>query len=329
MKVVLFGTAARFSLLAFRELAAHGFVVAVVLSKPSRRGWRDVVPGLRPKSPLESAARVQMIPIIFWTDTNEAAVAERLCATRPDLMCIATFPRLIPPNIIALAPLGAINVHPSLLPRHRGPLPLFWTYHSDDRRSGVTVHHASQVFDAGDIILQEGFPLPRAYPAAKLNEDVRQRGAVLLRSAVQALVCGQAPRIVQDERAATVAPLVRPGTPMVHFDEWDVERVWHFLAALSPRFREPLIDNEGRPVLYQTVRGFERRCSSAAGSVEPTADGWKLHCRGGVVLLGRRARVECEPKPRGELSCVRIQKSKRRNSMASCYCLTALRASSS
>jgi methionyl-tRNA formyltransferase len=232
-----------------------------------------------------------MIPVIRLTDANDSAVAERLSSLRPDLICIATFPRLIPPEIIALAPLGAINVHPSLLPRHRGPLPLFWTYYADDRMSGVTVHHASQVFDAGDIILQESFPLPRAYPATKLNEDVGLRGAALLRSAVQALACGQAPRVVQDERAATIAPRVRPGVPMVRFDEWDVERIWHFLAALSPRFREPLIDNEGRPVFYQTVTGFERRCSSVPGTVEPIGSGWKLHCRGGVVLLGRHDSV--------------------------------------
>ena len=291
MKIVLFGTSTRFGLLAFQELATHGLVVAVVLSAPSRRGLRELLLGLRRKSPLESAARARMIPVIRLTDTNESAVAERLCSLRPDIICIAIFPRLIPREIIALAPLGAINVHPSLLPRHRGPLPLFWTYYADDRMSGVTVHHASQVFDAGDIILQESFPLPRAYPATKLNEDVGQRGAALLRSAVQALARGQAPRVVQDERAATVAPRVRPGVPMVRFDEWDVERVWHFLAGLSPRFREPLTDSEGRPVLYQTVTGFERRCSNVLGSVEPIANGWKLHCRGGVVLLGRRDSV--------------------------------------
>ena len=93
---------------------------------------------------------------------------------------------------------------------------------------------------------------------AKLNEDVARCGASLLRSAVEALAGGRAPRVAQDERAATYAPRVRPGTPMVRFDEWDVERVWHFLAGLSPRFREPLIDRAGHPASYQAVIGFER-----------------------------------------------------------------------
>jgi methionyl-tRNA formyltransferase len=288
----LFGTGSHFSLLALQELAAHRLVVALVLAKPNRRGLRDSllrIAGMRPMSPLECAAREQKIPIISATGSNESAVAEHLYTARPDLICVAFFPRLIPCEITALAPLGAINLHPSLLPRHRGPLPLFWTYYADDRVAGVTVHHVSQVFDAGDIIVQESLPLPRAYPAAKLDTDVARRGAYLLRSAAEALACGQAPRVVQDERAATYAPRVLSGAPMVCFDEWDVERVWHFLAGLSPRFREPLIDNEGRPVLYQSVTGFEHGSSGAPGSVETIDDGWKLHCRGGVVLLSKTA----------------------------------------
>src|SRR5207248_6360037 len=139
---------------------------------PKRRGLRDSLlraAGMRRIAQLERAARELGIPIIWSTGCNDAAVAERLCSAKPDLICVAIFPRLIPHEIIALAPLGAINLHPSLLPRHRGPLPLFWTYHADDRAAGVTIHHVSQVFDAGDIILQESFPLPRAYPVAKLD----------------------------------------------------------------------------------------------------------------------------------------------------------------
>jgi methionyl-tRNA formyltransferase len=292
LKIALVGSASRFSLLALQELAAHRLAVALVLSQPKRRGLRDSlrrIAGMRPMSPLECAAREWRIPVIFATGSNDSAVAERLRTLRPDLICVAIFPRRIPGEITDLAPLGAINLHPSLLPRHRGPLPLFWTYHANDRVAGVTIHHLSQVFDAGDVILQESFPLPRAYPAAKLDEDVGRRGASLLRLAAEALAGGRAQRVVQDDRAATYAPRVGPGTPMVRFDEWDVERVWHFLAALCPRFREPLSDNEGRPVRYQAVAGFEHGPSGRPGSVETTDDGWKLHCRGGVVLLAKTA----------------------------------------
>ena len=61
--------------------------------------------------------------------------------------------------------------------------------------------------------------------------------------------------------------------------------MWHFLAGLSPRFREPLIDDHGRPAPYEAVTGFERCLSGAPGTVESVARGWKLNCRDGVVFL--------------------------------------------
>jgi len=290
LRIALFCTASRFSLAALGELAARRLVAAVVLAQPPRRGLRgslSSIAGIRRMSPVEAAARERRLPVILATASNAEVVAEQLRAVRPDLIGVAIFPRLIPPEIVALAPLGAINVHPSLLPRHRGPLPLFWTYHADDRAAGVTVHHLNESFDAGDILLQESFPLPRAYPVAQLDEDVARRGASLLRSAVDAVACGRASRVAQDQRAATYAPRVTPGTSMVPFDEWDVERVWHFLAGLNPRFCEPLIDDAGRPARYQAVAGFERGPSGTAGTVESVAGGWKLNCRGGVVLLAK------------------------------------------
>ena len=294
LRIALFTAAPTFGRRALQEvLSAHWSVVALALFRQERRGLRALLPraaGMHSLSPLEHFAREQGIPVIPVTDRNGPTVAERLRAARPDLICVATFPRLIPREITGLAPLGAINVHPSLLPRHRGPLPLFWTYYGDDRTAGVTVHHLSDAFDSGDIILREGFPLPRGYCAATLSDDVARRGATLLRAAAHALVRDDAPRVAQDERAATYAPRIRSGAAMVRFDEWDVERVWHFLASLVPRFREPLTDSEGRVADYCRVTGFERGRSGTPGTVERVIGGWKLHCRSGVVLLGSGGR---------------------------------------
>jgi methionyl-tRNA formyltransferase len=183
--------------------------------------------------------------------------------------------------------MGAVNLHPSLLPRHRGPLPLFWTYHANDPVAGATVHYASEKFDAGDIIVQQNVPLPRGYPVDKLDADVAHCGAILLRSAVELLARGRAPRTPQDEATATYAPRVQAGIPMVDFADWDVERVWHFLAGLCPRHCEPLIDRDGRPIAYRLVAGFERGATRAPGRIEAVDDGWKLDCQGGTVLLRR------------------------------------------
>jgi methionyl-tRNA formyltransferase len=290
LRIAFFGSACRFSQLAFEKLALTQEMVALVLPQTAKPGLRNAlrqIAGRRAASPLEKIAYNRGIPVINASGDLSGALCERLRALRPDLICIAIFPRILPRDLTGIAALGAINAHPSLLPRHRGPLPLFWTYRCDDRIAGVTVHHANERFDAGDVILQDRFDLPRAYPVAELDREVADRAAPLLRAAVEQLGLGCAPRISQDESAATYAPVPRPGTPMVPFDQWDVERVWHFLAALCPRYREPLVDEDGRDVLYNRVIGYSRGASRAApGWVERCEGGWTLHCRDGMLRLG-------------------------------------------
>jgi methionyl-tRNA formyltransferase len=196
------------------------------------------------------------------------------------------YPLIVPSTTLRIAPAGAVNVHGSLLPRHRGILPLFWIYYHDDRETGVTVHRATEQADAGDILGQRAFPLPRGYSVGELNRRNGRVGAELLRDVLGRIERGAADGVPQDERRATLAPGVPPGTPMVRFGEWDVERVWHFCAGLNPWFREPLRTAGGRAVRYSAVLGFERRPSGLPpGTVEQSDAGYILHCIGGLVRL--------------------------------------------
>jgi len=214
------------------------------------------------------------------------ALARRVRALNVDLICVAHFPWRLAPVLIDSARLGGINIHPSLLPRHRGLLPLFWIYHSGDRQSGVTAHQLTDRFDEGSIIGQQAFDLPRAFPADELNALNARVAAGLAVDTGRALARGDAAARPQDPALATRAPAVVPGTSMVRFDDWDVERVWHFLAGTHPYFIEPLTDERGNPVAYGGVEGFDREESLAIGSTRRLEDGrLALSCKGGRVLL--------------------------------------------
>lgn len=291
LRVALFGSSTGFSAAALGALAPrHDVVAAIRPSGPGLRGALRQLAGIEGPGPLESLARELGVAVLD-AGRMDAAFVHRLGALKPDLIAIALFPRLIPALVTDLAPAGALNLHPSLLPRHRGPLPLFWTYHAGDRKAGVTVHHASDRMDAGDIVLQEAFELERGYPAAELDRDVATHGAALLARAVDAVAAGNATRTAQDESAATLAPLVEPGAAMTRFDAWDVEQVWHFLAGLFPRYREPLVDDSVTPVHYTAVLGYSRSDRSRpAGHVERRDGRLLLHCRGGCVELAQAAR---------------------------------------
>lgn len=291
LRVAFFGGATRFSCLALEALAARQQVVTVVAAD---RFWYSVcrslarTVGLSAASPLLELARQLRIPVTFASDAADGALAEKLRKLRPDLICVAVYPKLLGRSTLDAAPLGTVNAHPSLLPRHRGPLPIFWTYFCDDRQTGVTIHHANEHFDSGDVILQERQDVPRCYPAQQLDVDLGRTAARLLVEAVEQIAAGTANRSRQDDREATRAPRITAGARMVPFEAWNSERIWHFLGGLSPRYREPLADEHGRPVPYDRVPGYEiGRSLQAAGSVETVTGGWKLHCRDGIVMLSR------------------------------------------
>jgi len=285
VKVVLFGAGGATPAAALEALAAKHSVSAVV--RPKEPSWRSRIGGwarslgLRPADPFLAAARQRNIPVLQAHSGGDPDLASQLRSLAPDLICIASFPWLLSEAIFSLPRLGAINAHPSLLPRHRGPNPYFWTYYHDDRVTGVTVHVVTSQGDSGNILAQQSFPLPRGMPLGSLHDEVSRRGAELLTQLADALERGGTSRTPQDPATATKAPRVKPGTPMVDFANWPAERVWHFLAGLYPHFQEPLA---GAP--YRAVTGFEvSQHSRAPGSVEAVPGGWRLFCRDGYVML--------------------------------------------
>ncbi len=300
MRIVLFGAGGTIPLEAMRALAERHEIAAVV--RPAgRAAWRQWLRlwKLRPwkmrarlhaADPFRDAVRAHGCLDVNVHSARDASLARMLRRVKPDLLCIATFPWLLPEEILGASRLGALNLHASLLPRHRGRNPWFWLYHSDDRETGVTVHYATSRADAGAILGQDRFPLPRGFPIERLYADSGERGANLLAQCVDALAEGVATATAQDEALATRAPSVKPGTRMIDFSAWPVERVWHFLAGLQSQYREPLQNSRGDLIRYK-VAGFddaeENAIGEKLGSLEDVDGGWRLQCVGGVVNLTR------------------------------------------
>jgi methionyl-tRNA formyltransferase len=285
LRVAFFGSDGEFSGRSLAGVAARHAVVAIVAPPAPRRTLLSLLRSLR-GGPRFSLARLARAPMYHAASGNDTVALAAISDTRPDVICIAGYPWLIPPDVFLKPRLGAVNLHGSLLPRHRGILPLFWIYHHDDRDTGVTVHRVTERADAGAILGQDSFALPRGLPVDSLNSMNAERGGALLAATLDALVRGSVAERVQDERLATPAPRVVGGVSMVDFEHWGVERVWHFLAGLYPHFQEPLVDGAGGLVRYRGVRGFRsERHDRSPGHVERTARGSALYCRDGIVEL--------------------------------------------
>ena len=289
---MLFAAGGEIATHALRALVRDHEVVAVIRPAPptgltaqARVFARRLLRGPRP--PDEVTRLATELGIAEWRlpTREDAALAARRAASA-DVAVIATYPRVLPATIIGAPRLGSVNLHASLLPRHRGPNPWFWIYHANDREAGITAHVCAPRADRGAVLAQMSWPLTRGHPVESLHRDVAERGAALLPDLLVALERGNAAPVAQNESLATKAPRLAPGARMLDHS-WPAERTWHFLAGLVSQYREPLLCGD-RPVRYRRVPADESGPTLAApGTVE--ADGgaarWRLWCVDGSVRL--------------------------------------------
>ena len=196
LRVAFLGMPCPFSVPPLAALLDAGFDVrAVVL--PQGDGEHAVL----------RLARQASIPVVDvggrWRPDEVAAIV----AHQPDILTVACFPWRLPRAVRDLAPLGALNVHPSLLPIGRGPEPVFWTLRRGERRTGATIHLMDDGLDTGPIVAQEGFDVPDGIRAPDLEQRLAELGARLLVEAIPALDAGTVASVPQDDALATDAPV--------------------------------------------------------------------------------------------------------------------------
>jgi methionyl-tRNA formyltransferase len=293
LKIAFFGSGGDGSMIPLKAVAERHQVICVVIPKRGLFWWRRSIWFSLSSSPIGSRdsisdwAREKHVPVLNAATGRDPDICDGLNQLAPDVICVSAFPWILGKEVLGTARRGALNVHPSLLPRHRGPVPLFWVYFHDDRQTGVTVHQMNEHADAGNILAQHTCDLPRGFSAERLHALNAARGAELLVDVLEKLETAEINPIKQDERLATYAPRVSPEQGMVNFREWEVERVWHFLSGLCPQYREPLQDTSQKAVRYETVLGFRvGDGGQPPGMVRRASHGWDLYCRGGAIELG-------------------------------------------
>jgi methionyl-tRNA formyltransferase len=143
------------------------------------------------------------IPVFEVDRLTDPDCLETLAAAAPDVICVACFPRILPPALLALPRFGCLNLHPSLLPAHRGPAPLFWAFRAGDTHTGVTLHIMDERIDSGDLLLQTSLAIPEGIAGVELEAVCSREGAGLMVDAVRALPGGGLPPRPQNETGSS------------------------------------------------------------------------------------------------------------------------------
>lgn len=182
--------------------ASEAALVGVVTAPARKAGRRGE---LRP-TPVAAAADALGVPILTPERLRAPDSIAAILALRPDLAVLADYGRIVPPSLLELAH-GALNLHPSLLPRHRGASPIPATILADDVETGVTLMRMDAGLDTGPIVAVERWPLGGTETAPQLEERAAGAAARLLARSLGPWLGGELSAVPQDEAAAT---LTRP-----------------------------------------------------------------------------------------------------------------------
>jgi len=228
LRIVYFGQSGILSSQPLAHLLEHKHNVIAVVTAAAGESLRLPVTQPGGRQTTTDRARAAGIPILTMRSEHHEALIEQLRSLNPDVILVSCFPYQLPRELYELPAHGSYNLHPSLLPRYRGPEPLFWQYRHGEVDSGITLHKISDALDAGDIVLQELVTLSTGMSGSEAEASMARAGSRLLLQALEQLNKGMLTGTKQDERLASYYPY--PAEKEFLLDqEWSARRAWHFI----------------------------------------------------------------------------------------------------
>lgn len=204
MRILFMGTP-EFAVEQLRRLVEMGHEICGVFTqpdKPKNRGMKMTF------SPVKEYALICGLDVYQPTkmrDGSALAIVEKL---RPELIVVAAYGRILPEDILSAAPMGAINVHSSILPQYRGAAPINWAILDGRKETGVTIMYMAKELDAGDVICMRKTEILPEEDAQELTGRLALLGADALAEAIGQLASGTVVRTPQDHSAFSYAPML-------------------------------------------------------------------------------------------------------------------------
>ncbi len=175
--------------------------VAAAYTRPDRPRGRGRTPEM---PPVKRHALSLGLPVLQPPSLRSARVQADLAALRPEVIVVAAYGLFLPPTVLAAPAHGCLNLHPSLLPRHRGPSPVVTAILEGDTVTGISLMLLDAGMDTGPIIAQQERPIAPTDTAESLTGELFRQGAALLLESLPDWVAGRITARAQEESLATV-----------------------------------------------------------------------------------------------------------------------------
>jgi methionyl-tRNA formyltransferase len=177
--------------------------LAAVVTQPDKPVGRDQ--RIKPP-PIKKALAGAKIPILQPTRIKDRQSIEEISALSPEVIVVMAYGQILPQGILETPRVACLNLHASLLPRHRGAAPIQAAIASGDSETGITVMYMDEGLDTGDILLQRKIDILPTDTGGSLHDRLAQIAADALLESLQLLAKEIAPRVPQNNTLATYAP---------------------------------------------------------------------------------------------------------------------------
>ncbi len=276
MRIVFMGTP-DFAAASLEKLIEKRYEIVGVFTQPDRPKGRGMALSA---CPVKALALSHGLEVFQPESLRTPEAIELMRALRPDLIVAVAYGKLLPAELLALPPLGCVNVHGSLLPRYRGSAPIQWAVLNGDRITGVSTMYLSERMDAGDVIFTQETEIGEQETSGELFDRLMVMGAELLDRTLAAIADGSAPRTPQNEADATYTKMLDKSMCPIDWSKTPREIV-KWVCGLQP-WPVATAEIDGALCRVFSAEATQRKTSAALGTILSAGrEGIEFACGGG------------------------------------------------
>ncbi len=215
--------------------------------------------------PVKQLAQQHDIPVWQPATLRDGKAEPIFRELAPDLVVVVAYGRILPPELLHIAPLGCINLHVSLLPKYRGSAPIQWAVLNGDTETGVTIMQLDEGCDTGDILMVERVAIGPETTSGELFDQVSATGAKTLVTAIEKLAAGELTPQPQNDAEATQAPPLTKDMARFDFTQ-SAAHIHNWVRGMNP-WPAAFFELDGKKVKVLESRVAPDAKSAPAGTV--------------------------------------------------------------
>lgn len=279
-RVIFFGSG-EIAIPSFRRLIEQGPRPLALVTQPDKPAGRHrelTAP------PIKRVAVESGIPVLQPESARDDAFLAELRDLAPDLIVVMAYGQILSKALISMPRIACINLHGSLLPRHRGASCIQAAIGEGDTETGITVMHVAPKLDSGDIIHALATPIFADDTGGSVHDRLAEVAAAALAAALPGLLAGTATRTPQDSALSTYAPKLERDDGRIDWS-WDAERLARRIRAYDPWPGTWTTCDDGKRLkVFPALADDES--TGAAGSVTVSDGKVRVACGSGHLVLG-------------------------------------------